>query len=185
MTFIKVKQLKKPLNLLLQTNEGLKRLHMILRRHILNARRNSCVMPFPPTASCLSSQEREPPALLQQFLSLLLSGNSKDKLSAKSLRSVNSCSQDTSYATTNGQWEIPKHILLAMTVHHLTGSAQIITMLNRFGHCQSYSRTLELETAMCNSVTARSSFLLANAATEHNELIHFSWNNFDLNEETP
>ena len=125
---------------------------MILRRHMLNAKRNSCDMPFPPPASWLSSQEREPPALLQQFLSLLVSGNSKDKLSPKSLRFVNSCSQDISYATTNGQWEMPKHILLAMTVHHLTGTAQIITMLSRFGHCQSYSRTLELETAMCNSV---------------------------------
>ena len=43
---------------------------------------------------------------------------------------------------------MPKHILLAMTVHHLTGSAEIITSLNHFGHCQSYSCTLELETAM-------------------------------------
>ena len=77
-----------------------------------------------------------------------------------------------------------KHILLAMTVHHLTESAQIIGMLNRFGHCHSYLRALELETAMCNSVTARSSYILANISTEHNALIHFRWDNFDLNEET-
>ena len=158
---------------------------MILRRHILNAKRNSFDMPFPPTASWLSSQEREPLALLQQFLLLLVSGNSKDKVSAKSLRFVNSCSQDIFYATTNGQWKMPKHILLAMTVHHLTESAQVITMLNRFDHCKSYSRTLELKTAMCNSVTARSSFLPANISTEHNELIYFCWDNLDLNEETP
>ena len=46
-------------------------------------------------------------------------------------------------------------MLLAMTVHHLTGSAEIISILNRYGHCQSYYRTLELETAMCNSVIAQ------------------------------
>ena len=130
-------------------------------------------MPFPSTASWLSSQERDPPSFLQQFLSLLVSGSSKDKLSVKFLRFVNLCSQDISYATTNGQCEMPKHILLAMAVYHLTGSAQIVTMLDRFGHCQSYSRTLELETAMCNSVTVRSSFLPANISTEHIELIHF------------
>ena len=158
---------------------------VILRRHILNAKRNSGDMPCPPTASWLSSQEREPPSLLQQFLSLFVSDNSKDKLSPKSLGFVNSCSHDMSYATTNGQWEMPNHILRTMTVHHLTGSAQIITMLNRFGHCLSYSCTLELETATCNSVTARSSFLPANISTEHNELVHFRWDNFDLNQETP
>ena len=80
---------------------------------------------------------------------------------------------------------MPKHILRTMTVHHLTGSAQIMTMLNQFGHCQSCSHTLELETATCNIVTARSSFLPANISTEHNELIHFCWDNFDLNEEPP
>ena len=58
---------------------------MSFRRNILNAKRNPGDMPFPPTASWLSSQEREPPSLLQQFLSLLVSGNSKDKLSPKSL----------------------------------------------------------------------------------------------------
>ena len=34
-------------------------------------------------------------------------------------------------------------------------------------------------------VTARSSFLPANILTEHNAVIHFCWDNFDLNEEMP
>ena len=61
-------------------------------------------------------------------------------------------------------------------------SAQIITLLNRVGHCQSYTRTLELETALYNSVTARTSLLPAGISTEHNEIIHFCWDNFDPNE---
>ena len=158
---------------------------LILRRHILDAKNSSGDIPFPPTASWLLSDQREPPHLLKDFLSHLVTGNPKHKISAKSLRFINSCSQDICYATTNGQWEMPKHILLAMTVHHLTGSAQIITLLNRLGHCQSYTRTLELETALCNSVTARTSLLPAGISTEHNEIIHFCWDNFDLNEETP
>ena len=146
---------------------------MILRRHILDVKNSSGDIPFPPTASWLLSDKREPSHLLKEFLSQLVTGNPKHKISAKSLRFINSCSQDISYATTNGQWEMPKHILLAMTVHHLTGSAQVITLLNRLGHCQSYTRTLELETALCNSVTARRSLLPAGISTEHSEIIHF------------
>ena len=158
---------------------------LILRRHVLDAKNSSGDIPFLPTASWLLSDQREPPHLLKDFLSHLVTGNPNHKISAKSLRFINSCSQDTCYATTSEQWEMPKHILLAMTVHHLTGSAQIITLLNRLGHCQSYTRTLELETALCNSVTARTSLLPAGISTEHNEIIHFCWDNFDLNEETP
>ena len=77
---------------------------------------------------------------------------------------------------------MPKHILLAMIVHRLTGSTEIITILNRFGHCQSYSRTLELETAMCRSVTDNSSQLPPSISTGNNVIVHLCWDNFDLNE---
>ena len=80
---------------------------------------------------------------------------------------------------------MPKQILLAMTVHHLTGSAEIISILNRYGHCQSYSGTLELETAMCNSVIAHNNILPPSISTEHNSVVHLCWDNFNLNEETP
>ena len=76
-------------------------------------------------------------------------------------------------------------MLLAMTVHHLKGSAEVISILNRYGHCQSYSRTLELETAMCNNVIAHNNILPPNISTKHNSVVHLCWDNFDLNEETP
>ena len=72
-----------------------------------------------------------------------------------------------------------------MTVRHLTGSAELITILNRFGHGQSYTRTLDVETAMCNTITASKSVFPSNISTEKNSVIHFCWDNFDLNEETP
>ena len=72
-----------------------------------------------------------------------------------------------------------------MTVRHLTGSAELITILNRFGHCQSYTRTLELETTMCSSISANDSVLPPNISLHNNSVIQFCWDNFDLNEETP
>ena len=80
---------------------------------------------------------------------------------------------------------MPKHLLLSMTVRHLTGSAELITILNRFGHCQSYTRTLELKTAMCSSISANDLVLPPNISLHNNSVIHFCWDNFDLNEETP
>ena len=158
---------------------------MILRRHIIEPKKADKDMPYPPTTSWLLSNERQPPNVLKDFLSTLVSGKSKEKLSAKSLQFVNSCSEDICSATTNGQWVMPKQILVAMTVYHLTGSAEIISILNYYGHCQSYSRTLELETAMCNSVIAHNNILPQSISTEHNSVVHLCWDNFDLNEETP
>ena len=38
---------------------------------------------------------------------------------------------------------------------------------------------------MCNTITASKSVLPSNISTENNSVIHFCWDNFDLNEETP
>ena len=78
-----------------------------------------------------------------------------------------------------------KHLLLYMTVRHSMSSAELIKMLNRFGHCQSYTRTLEFVTAMCSSFTANDSVLPPNISLQNKSVIHFCWDNFDLNEETP
>lgn len=45
-------------------------------------------------------------------------------------------------------------------------------MLNRYGHGQSYTQTLELETAMCNAVTSAESLLPPNISTDINVVLH-------------
>ena len=47
-----------------------------------------------------------------------------------------------------GVAQTPKHLLLPMTVKSLTGNAELVTLLNRFGHGLSYSQIEELETAI-------------------------------------
>ena len=71
-----------------------------------------------------------------------------------------------------------------MAVHYRTGSTEAITILNCFGHCQSYSHTLELETATCRSVTDNSLHLPPSISMD-NVIVHLCWDNFDLNGETP
>ena len=58
---------------------------MILRRHIDNGKQLSGDMPWPPSSSCLLSDERQPPFLLEEFLSFVISGKPQ-KIYQESLR---------------------------------------------------------------------------------------------------
>ena len=65
----------------------------------------------------------------------------------------------------------------------MTGSAELITLLNRFGHCISYDTTLELETAICDQVMDRKEILPPHINKDKNVITDFWWDNFDLIEE--
>ena len=100
-------------------------------------------------------------------------------------RLVTSFAQDICKAVKNGKWTLPKHLLLGMTLRHLTGSAEVITLVNRFGHCASYSRVIELETAMCKAIDERQGVIPSTISPNRNLVTHLCWDNFDLTEETP
>lgn len=142
---------------------------LLLRRIIKDCKDKSEQMPWPPTTEYLSSGYIIPPEI-ELFLSHLVTGKAPDKNSSKNSTVVNSLSQDMCHAVTNGNWKMPKHILLGMTLRHLTGSAEIITLVNHFGHCLSYSQILEIETAICNSISTSPSIL---PSTIHPEKIMF------------
>ena len=46
--------------------------------------------------------------------------------------------QDIVHSATHGK--TPKHVALGMSVRHITGSKEVITLLNRMGHCSSYEK---------------------------------------------
>ena len=92
---------------------------------------------------------------------------------------------DIMYAVTNGQWVTSKHMLLAVTLWHLTGKAEIITLIKRLGHCIPYSRVLEALTSIYVQTKESQGPLPPNIVAEKSELVHFWFDNFDLQEETP
>ena len=59
-----------------------------------------------------------------------------------------SIAQNIIYTAHNGHVKTPKHVLLPSAVHHMTRSAQIVTLLNRFGHGMSMSLVQEMDTAL-------------------------------------
>ena len=77
-----------------------------------------------------------------------------------------------------------RHLALGTAVRHLTGSAELVSMLNHFGHCISHTSVLELETAVCRNILQSSNLLPVSVSADSNVVTHFCWDNFDLQEET-
>ena len=63
-------------------------------------------------------------------------------------RCSESTSQDALFVVGRGNVKPKKHVALGITVKSMTGRKQLVTMLNRFGHCLNYSAVEELETAV-------------------------------------
>ena len=92
-----------------------------------------------------------PPNSLVYFLSLIFSLTSGVKTS----RLSQSIAKDICDAVTRGRWKVPKHLLLSRTLRHWPGSAELIAMLNRYGHCQSYSMTVVPGNCHCSLGSTR------------------------------
>ena len=77
-----------------------------------------------------------------------------------------------------------RHLALDTAVRHLTGNAELVSMLNHFGRCISYTSVLELETAECHNILQSTSLLPVSVSADSNIVTHFCSDNFDLQEET-
>ena len=167
-------------------NKILQEAAMILRRHIQQQYSSYPAMPWPPSAAYLESSDAiSPPDSLKNFLSQVISGKTAAQSSNKTVSLSTSIAEDICSAATQGKWKMPKHFLLGITLHHLTGSSRIITLINRYGHCSSYSQVLELETAMANQIMIHNSILPSNISSSNNKVAMVCFDNFDINEETP
>ena len=156
---------------------------MILRRTIKQAFKSSEPIPWPPCAEFLSFGRIRPPELLTNFLNCLLSGNPfGNSQNTKGLAS--SFGQDLCKAVTNGKWKMPKHLLSAESLRHLFRSEELNSLIFRLGHCESYSFTLDLGTAIANIQQLASQILALTIVPNPDFIFHCCWDNFDVIEET-
>ena len=120
------------------------------------------------------------PTELEMFLSLLFTKDTVSK-TPKIQRLIISIGQDICRAATSGEWKLPKHILLSMTLRHLYRSEQLVTILNRMGHCENYCYTLEMETALAKAIAETSTLLSTQIirAPESRSVFHSEFDNFD------
>ena len=89
-----------------------------------------------------------------------------------------SIAQDIIYLATKGKNIMSKHSSLAMAVRHLSGSAQLIGLLNGFGHCIFHTSVLEHDTDLSKQEIQRSTHTLPSTFTA------LVWDNNDFGEET-
>ena len=119
---------------------------LLLRSKILESFSEYKDIEWPPTREYLHSSPI--PHHLIHFLQKLVAPSKTKIVSPSCERRIHSIAQDLCYSVTRGEWQLPKHLLLGMSAHHLTGSAKLITLLNRLGHSISYSGILQLETSI-------------------------------------
>ena len=91
--------------------------------------------------------------------------------------------QDIMYLKANGRIATPKHHALSMTVRHMTGSSQLINILNGLGHSSSYSATLEHDTALALVELSRGELPVPKGIMD-GLFTTMVWDNIDFGEET-
>ena len=94
--------------------------------------------------------------------------------------------QDMVHAVTRGRVKTPKHVGLAVTLHHITGSKQIVTLLNRMGHCISYDDVEVVDTSLAQEIITKSeeSGVVIPSNISPGVFVQCAGDNNDVNEET-
>ncbi|KAJ8050302.1 hypothetical protein HOLleu_03448 [Holothuria leucospilota] len=152
--------------------------------------RNFEPMEWPPTAAALNlaSAEHIVPSKLYNFLAWVIGASeepvihSKVKVDDSVHHKLLSVSQDIMQLAVKGKKLMPKFLSLGMAVRHMTGSAQLIGLLNGLGHCSSHSTVIEHDTALAQQNLNSSDALPATIVP--GEFLTLVWDNIDFGEET-
>ena len=142
--------------------------------------------PWPPTSNeiHLDSARKLVPLELFNFMAWL-TGTSCDptfenrvQIGSDTERKLLSICQDIIHLACRDRKQIPKHLALAMTVRHLTGSSTLLQLLNKLGHSASHSTILEHDAALA-SLQIQNNDSVPQGFTK-NTFTTLVWNNNDL-----
>ena len=120
---------------------------------------------------------------LKLLLKLIFRSN-PCKESDRLKRLIDFTGQDIMFNATSGRVKTVKHIQLGMFLKRKTGSKEIITCMNRFGHSLCYSELLQLETNIAEKETSTNSQDYIPKKIEKENSITYIYDNCDHNPET-
>ena len=149
-------------------------------------------MPWPPYSNNIEEENVVVPTVVYNLLAWILSegGEGEEKKQKVNVeghchRLVLSLAQDLLYNVSNGRQKTPKHVSLPLAVKNLTGSKEVITLLNRYGHGMSYDQVLEMETRLAENLFEEQEHgVILPKVVSPNVFSIFCWDNIDLLEET-
>ena len=159
-----------------------------LRKELLEVKTN---ISWPPSMQDIDHDKANIPASVYNFLAWILSDDIEFSSTQVNIhqasikRQTQSIGQDLIHLVNKGRVKTPKHIALPIAIKSLTGSAELITILNRFGHSLSYSQEEEAETAIAKALLEQegNGVLLPSICTK-GVFGTFCWDNNDIQEET-
>ena len=123
------------------------------------------------------------PSQLKKFLSWTILGD--DNLADESTsRRIFAIGQDLMYTASRGHTMTPKHVALANALHHNGSSKDLLTMINRFGHCISHDQVLRINTAVCNQIQDAGDDVIIPAGIQPGTFTQIAADNNDLLEAT-
>lgn len=93
--------------------------------------------------------------------------------------------QDLVHCASHARMKLPKQIGRGMSVKHLTGSKQLVTLLNRMGYSSSNDEIEQVETSLANESLAKADVSAVIILTNINPgaFIQMAADNKDINEE--
>ncbi len=104
-------------------------------------------------------------------------------VSPRDNRLILSMGQDLLYGVSGGRTLTPKHVGLPFAVRNMTGSAEAVRLINRFGHGISYESLIKTETDMDNLLQKKNVVHLP-VNIKPGVRITCVWDNIDFAEET-
>ena len=99
-----------------------------------------------PNIEELLKDERMPRLSVVLFQKNLVK-HSKYIVSAKNMRLIESYASDFIHGVRIGEVLTPKHFLLGLGLHSITGQKKPVQIDNRLGHIMNYHKVMEIETA--------------------------------------
>lgn len=101
-------------------------------------------------------------------------------------RRVVMLAQDIIHCATHACTNMPKHAALGITIHHMTRSKLLITILNRMGHCVSYDNVQVMDTSLAKEIIAKSDLfgVVVPSNIRPGIFVQVAGDNNDMNEET-
>lgn len=146
--------------------------------------------PWPPTSDCFTSQSAMSvvPVELYNLLAWSIGASEEPTLEEHVpvpqyvQGKLQSICQDLVYLASMGKKQTPKSLALGLAVRHLTGSSQVLTLLNRLGHCASRVTVTSFETDLAQLQLATAQHVPP-GMVKHTPTI-LVWDNIDFGEET-
>ena len=162
---------------------------LILKRLLNESPGMKC--PWPPTSEDLNVSEAKSvvPVELFNVISWIVGATEEPTLDSYvdipedvNLKVLSVC-QDIVYLASKGRKQTPKSLCLGLTVRHLTGSSNVLSLLNRLGHYASWNTVVSLDTSLAQLQLLEGRDKIPKGFSKKAPTI-LVWDNIDFGEET-